>query len=90
MNVEPLLVPISERCVPRAVEILLLHPILKGQIHPTSDFGAALGPLPPQAEQVSEEVKMGLDSPICLTKVDEDRNKEDRVGMQIANPNLVM
>jgi hypothetical protein len=33
---------------------------------------------------------MGLDSPICLTKVDKDRKKEDRVGMQIANPNLVI
>jgi hypothetical protein len=33
---------------------------------------------------------MGLDSPIRLTKVDEDRNKEDRVRMQIANSNLVM
>jgi hypothetical protein len=33
---------------------------------------------------------MGLDSPIRLTKMDKDRNKEDRVGMQIANPNLVI
>jgi hypothetical protein len=33
---------------------------------------------------------MGLDSPIRLTKVDKDRNKEDQVGMQIANPNLVI
>jgi hypothetical protein len=33
---------------------------------------------------------MGLDSPIHLTQVDENRNKEDRVGMQIANLNLVI
>jgi hypothetical protein len=33
---------------------------------------------------------MGLDYPIRLTKVDENRNKENRVGMQIANPNLVI
>jgi hypothetical protein len=25
-----------------------------------------------------------------LTKMDKDRNKEDRVGMQIANPDLVI
>jgi hypothetical protein len=31
-----------------------------------------------------------MDSPICLTKMDKDRNKEDRVGMQIANPDLVI
>jgi hypothetical protein len=33
---------------------------------------------------------MGLDSPIRLTKMDENRNKEDRVGMQIVDPNLVI
>jgi hypothetical protein len=33
---------------------------------------------------------MGLDSPIRLTQVDENRNKENRVGMQIADPNLVI
>jgi hypothetical protein len=33
---------------------------------------------------------MGLDSPICLTQVDKNRNKENRVGMQIADPNLVV
>jgi hypothetical protein len=49
-----------------------------------------LGPLLPQAEQISKEVEMGLDSPIRLTKVDKNRNKENRVGMQIANPNLVI
>jgi hypothetical protein len=50
----------------------------------------ALGSLLPQAEQISKEVEMGLDSPIRLTKVDKNRNKENRVGMQIANPNLVI
>jgi hypothetical protein len=33
---------------------------------------------------------MGLDSPIRLTKMDEHRDKKNRVGMQIANPNLVV
>jgi hypothetical protein len=90
VDVQPLLVPISKRSVLGAVEILLLHPIPEGQIDSTSNFGAALGPLLPQAEHISKEVEMGLDSPICLTKVDENRNKEDRVGMQIVNPNLVV
>jgi hypothetical protein len=89
-DVKPLLVPISKRSVPWAVEILLLRPIPEGQIHSAGDFGAALGPFLPQAEQISKEVEMGLDSPIRLTQVDENRNKEDRVGMQIANPNLVI
>jgi hypothetical protein len=34
---------------------------------------------------------MGLDYfPIRLAQVDENRNKENRVGMQIADPNLVV
>jgi hypothetical protein len=33
---------------------------------------------------------MGLDSPIRLTKMDENRNKKDQVGMQIAYSNLVI
>jgi hypothetical protein len=68
----------------------LLHPIPEGKVHSTDNFGAALGPLLPQAKQISKEIEMGLDSPICLTKVDKDINKEDRVGMQIANPNLII
>jgi hypothetical protein len=68
----------------------LLHPIPEGQVHSTGNFGAALGPLLPQAKQISKEVEMGLDSPIRLTQVDKNRNKENRVGMQIANPNLII
>jgi hypothetical protein len=68
----------------------LLHPILEGQKHSTDDFRAALGPFLPPAKQISKEVEMGLNSPIHLTKMDKDRNKKDQVGMQIANPNLVI
>jgi hypothetical protein len=77
MNVKPLLVPISERGVPGAVQVLLLHPIPESQVHSTDNFGASLGPLLPQAEQILKEVEMGLDSPIRLTKVDKNRNKEN-------------
>jgi hypothetical protein len=68
MNVKSLLVPISKRGVLGAVKVLLLHPIPEGQVHSTGDFGAALRPLRPQAKQISKEVRMGLDSPIRLTK----------------------
>jgi hypothetical protein len=33
---------------------------------------------------------MELDSPIRLTKMDENRTKEDQVGMQIAYSNLII
>jgi hypothetical protein len=50
MNIKPLLVPIPEGGVPGAVKVLLLHPIPKGQVCSTGNFGAALGPLLPQAK----------------------------------------
>ena len=33
---------------------------------------------------------MGLEAAICFAKMYESGDKEDRVGMQIANPNLVV
>ena len=33
---------------------------------------------------------MGLEATICFAKMNESGDKEDRVGMQIANPNLVI
>jgi hypothetical protein len=77
VDVEPFVVPIGERCVPRTVEVLLFHPIPECQVHCAHDFGAALGPFLPQAEHISKKVEMGLDSPVRLTKMDENRNKED-------------
>jgi hypothetical protein len=72
MNIKPLLILIPERGVIGAVQVLLLHPIPKGQVCSTGNFGAALGPLLPQAQQILKEVKMGLDSPIRLTKMVKD------------------
>jgi hypothetical protein len=89
-DVEPFLIPIGERCVPRTVEVFLFHLVPECQVHSAHDFGAALGSFLPQAEQISKEVEMGLDSPIRLTKKDENRNKEDQVRMQIADSNLVI
>ena len=33
---------------------------------------------------------MGLEAAICFAKLNESGDKEDRVGMQIANPNLIV
>jgi hypothetical protein len=72
VNIKQLLVPILKGGVLGAVQVLLLHPIPKGQVSSTGNFEATLGPLLPKAKQISKEVKMGLDSPIRLTKVDKD------------------
>jgi hypothetical protein len=63
VNVKPLLLPISERGVPGTTQVLLLHPILERQVHSTSNFGATLGPLIPQAEQDIERGRNGVGFP---------------------------
>jgi hypothetical protein len=44
VNIKPLLVLISEGGVLGIVKVLLLHPISKGQVRSTGNFGAALDP----------------------------------------------
>jgi hypothetical protein len=48
------------------------------------------GPLHPKIEKIAKEVKIWQKSPKSLTQMDEHRDKKDRVGMQIANPDLVV
>jgi hypothetical protein len=47
-------------------------------------------PLLPKTEKIAEEIKMWKKSPKSLTKMNESRDEKDRVGMQIANPDLVV
>jgi hypothetical protein len=44
----------------------------------------------PKTEQVAKEIEMGLEATIRLAEMDEGRDEKNRVGMQIANPNLVV
>ena len=44
----------------------------------------------PQTKEMAEKIKMGLEAAICFPKMNESGDKEDQVGMQIANPNLVV
>jgi adenine-specific DNA methylase len=48
------------------------------------------GPLLLKTEKIAEEVEMWQKSPKSVTQMDERRDKKDRVGMQIANPDLVV
>jgi hypothetical protein len=49
-----------------------------------------LGPLLLKTEKIAKEVEMWQKSPKSLTQMDERRDKKDRVGMHIANPDLVV
>ena len=39
---------------------------------------------------MAEKIEMGLEATICFVEMSKSGDKEDRVGMQIANPNLVV
>jgi hypothetical protein len=59
------------------------------EVH-TSGYLRATTSFLPQTEKMAKEVEMGLEATICFAKMDEGGDKKNRVGMQIANPNLVI
>ena len=62
---------------------------MKIEVH-TSVYLRAATSFLPQTEKMAEKIKMGLEATICFAKMYESGDKEDRVGMQIANPNLIV
>ena len=55
-----------------------------------SSYLRASAPFLPQTEQMAKEVEIGLEATISFAKMDEGGDKKNRVGMQIANPNLII
>ena len=56
------------------------------KVHPADHLGTTTASLL-QPEQVMEEVEVGEDSKICLTEMDEDRNVQNGIGMEVAQTN---
>jgi len=71
------------------MQVLGFHPVAQIEIY-ASGYLRAAAPFLPQTEQMAKEVEMGLEATICFAKMDEGGDKKNRVGMQIANPNLVI
>ena len=71
------------------MQVLGFHTVAQIQVD-ASGYLRATAPFLPKTEQVAKEVEMGLEATIRLTEMDEGGDKENRVGMQIANPNLVV
>jgi len=66
-----------------------LHPVTQIDVH-TPGYLRAAAPFLPQTEKMAKEVEMGLEATICFAKMNEGGDKKNRVGMQIANPNLII
>ena len=71
------------------MQVLGFHPVAQIEIY-ASGYLQAAAPFLPQTEQMAKEVEMGLEATIGFAKMDEGGDKKNRVGMQIANPNLVV
>ena len=71
------------------MQVLGLHFVTEVEVH-TSGYLRAAASFLQQTEKMAKEVEMGLKAAICFAKMNESGDKENRVGMQIANPNLVV
>ena len=71
------------------MQVLCFHAIAQIQVG-ASGYLRATAPFLPKTEQVAKEVEMGLEATIRLAEMNEGGDKENRIGMQIANPNLVV
>ena len=89
-NVEPPLVPLCERGVPRAIEVTVFHSVMEIEVYSTFNLGASYRSILPQAEQIAEEIKVRLYPDIGLAQVNKSRNKKNRVWVQVANPELIV
>ena len=71
------------------MQVLGFHPVVQIEIYASGYLRAAASFLP-QTEKMAKEVEMGLEATICFAKMNEGGDKKNRVGMQIANPILVI
>ena len=60
LDIEPPLVPFGKGGVPWAAEVAVLRTIVKIEVYTTCNLGASNRSLLPQAEQVTEEIKVRL------------------------------
>ena len=71
------------------MQVLCFHAVAQIQVG-ASGYLQATAPFLPKTEQVVKEVEMGLEATISLAEMDEGGDKKNRVGMQVANPNLII
>ena len=83
LNVEPPGIPSFQRSVQRYIDVLTGHPIHELQIYATDHLGTTAALLL-QPEQVSEEVEIWKNAQIRFAEVDEDRDVQNGISVEIA------
>ena len=71
------------------MQVLGFNAVMEVEVH-TPGYLRTTASFLPQTEKMAEKIKMGLEAAICFAKMYESGDKEDRVGMQITNPNLIV
>ena len=79
-DVEPFFVPVVERRVPWAVQVLGFHAVMEVEVY-TPGYLQTTASFLLQTEKMAEKIKMGLEAAICFVEMSKSADKEDRVGM---------
>ena len=84
--VEPLGIPPLQRHVQRHSKVHAGHSIAQLKVHSIDHLGTTATSLL-QPEQVTKEVEVGKDSEICLVEMDEDKDVQNGIWVEIAQTN---
>ena len=71
------------------MKVLGFHAVTEVEVHTPSYLRTAASFLP-QTEKMAEKIEMGLEAAICFAEMYKRGDKKDRVGMHIANPNIIV
>jgi hypothetical protein len=86
MNIKPLLVLISEGGVLGTVKVLLLHPIPKGQVRSTGNFGAAWDPFFLKQNRYQKRLKWGWIPPYASQRWIKTETRRIKLGCRLQIP----
>ena len=81
-HVEPPSVPPLQRSIQWYSDVLAHHPVPELQIYAADHLGTTTAIL--QVEEVTEEVEVGKNPEIRLTEMNENRNVQDGVWVEVA------
>ena len=80
VDVEPFLVPVIERRVPWAVQVLGFHAVTEVEVY-TPSYLQTTASFLSQTEKMAEKIEMGLEAAIRFAKMNEGGDKKNRVRM---------
>ena len=84
-DVEPFLVPVVERRVPWAVQVLGFHAVMEVEVH-TSGYLRVAASFLPQTEKMAEKSKWGWKPPYALQRCMKVATRRIKLGCRLQIP----